>query len=298
MSDTARTYRLAGRLVSLDTPVELLRPFEVSPVTRSEAVPVWRTEQEFLAQTKLLYQGPGWVGGRFREVQCRLGEEGYWLDFAGGARFAISLDGEWVSTLRTPDASQPGSQDEELAGPVAILALALQETYCLHASAVAVGERVVVFSGSSGAGKSTLAAFLDAAGGPQWRRIADDILPVSSGPRGLEALPHFPQLKLSRDEQLSCRKSERLPVRAIYFLDQSDPGGLQLGPCPLQPSESVLALVRHTVAARLFGPDRLKRHLQFCTRAGESIPVQRFVYPHSRELLPRVREALQADLND
>jgi len=34
--------------------------------------------------------------------------------------------------------------------------------------------------------------------------------------------------------------------------------------CSLSGSEAALALVRHTVAARLFAADLLSRHLSFC----------------------------------
>ena len=58
----------------------------------------------------------------------------------------------------------------------------------------------------------------------------------------------------------------------------------------------MLALVSHTVAARLFGKDLLAQHLAFCAQAAAQMPVRRLAYPRRFDTLPRVRDALAADL--
>lgn len=73
----------------------------------------------------------------------------------------------------TPAPGEGADYLEELAGgPVISLWLAATGRPSLHASAVALGERAVLFAGSSGAGKTTLAAALVATGATA---VTDDI---------------------------------------------------------------------------------------------------------------------------
>jgi hypothetical protein len=64
----------------------------------------------------------------------------------------------------------------------------------IHASAVRIDGRAVLFAGNSGAGKSTLAAALGARG---HALVADDI--TAFDPRNTLVLPAFPQRKLATD---------------------------------------------------------------------------------------------------
>jgi hypothetical protein len=64
----------------------------------------------------------------------------------------------------------------------------------MHASAVRIEGRAVLFAGNSGAGKSTLAAALGARG---HALVADDV--VAFDPINAEVLPAFPQRKLATD---------------------------------------------------------------------------------------------------
>jgi hypothetical protein len=56
--------------------------------------------------------------------------------------------------------------------------------------------------------------------------------------------------------------------------------------------EASLALVRHTVAARLFDKDLLAQHLHFCAQATQMVNVYELSYPHNLELLPSVKDKL------
>jgi hypothetical protein len=94
----------------------------------------------------------------------------------------------------------------------------------LHASAVAVGDTAIAFSGPPGAGKSTLAAHCVDAGA---RLVTDDILIVSvNSPGCVLAQPGMPKLKLWRDalESLGRSTTGLVPdwVRAEKFHVPSD----------------------------------------------------------------------------
>jgi hypothetical protein len=183
-----------------------------------------------------------------------------------------------------------------LLGPALILSLALRDAWCLHASAVAIGGQAVAFLGESGNGKSTLAAFLASETDLGWQRLADDILPVELTANGFDALPHFPQLKLSPEDQPAGGIPERMPVRAIYVLDGPALERDEIEIRPLGTQEATLAFVRHTIAARLFDKKLLARHLSFCADAAACVLVRRLGYLHDYDCLPAVRDAIAADL--
>jgi hypothetical protein len=88
---------------------------------------------------------------------------------------------------------------------------------------------------------------------------------------------------------------EAVALGAIYQLAGS------AGPDPrttrLAVQEATLALVRHTVAARLFDRDLLAAHLTFCAQVAATVPVKRLDYRRSFADLPLVGRAIAADLN-
>jgi len=105
--------------------------------------------------------------------------------------------------------------EEVVLGPGIMIALALRGTFTLHASACAVGDRVVLFVGDSGAGKSTLAAHLGRAE-DGFTRLVDDVLPIELGTgRAPIARIDYPQLKLPPDEQPWLLEQQEWPIHAI-----------------------------------------------------------------------------------
>ncbi|MGC9334109.1 MAG: hypothetical protein ACP5JJ_08180 [Anaerolineae bacterium] len=243
-----------------------------------------------------VYQGPGWIGNRWRDLECWSGSDGYRVAVADVGVFAVAADGGAIFHMDADaDLAHP-LLVETVLGPPLMLALALQGTWCLHASAVLAGEHLIAFMGESGSGKSTLAAFLGAGGNGPWRRVADDIVPVVPRPEGLEALPRFPQLKLPADQQPAIGLPERLPLAAIYLLDEPKAGQTDVAIQPLAARQGMLSLIRHTVAARLFDRDLLERHMNFCADGVDKVPVRWLSFPRQFGLLPRVYDALAADL--
>ena len=115
----------------------------------------------------------------------------------------------------------------------------------LHASAVAVGDKAVLFSGPSGAGKSTLAASLNRRGYPC---VSDDVCGIDFSSGAPVVLPDGRMLKLWADtvshlemgarqgpairqrldkfyiEPESTAVDRPLAVAAVYVLQVADPG--------------------------------------------------------------------------
>lgn len=156
--------------------------------------------------------------------------------------------------------ADPGSSDDNLR--IFLLGCGLgallhqRGSLALHASAIAVNGRAVLFCGPSGAGKSSLAAALGAAG---YRMIADDVSLINVNASGPPTVaPDGRRLKLWADAidalameathdavRPGIRKywveppnracSEAPPLAAIYFLRWEQP--------PFQPAIEPLRLV-------------------------------------------------------
>jgi hypothetical protein len=187
-----------------------------------------------------------------------------------------------------------GTLVEAVLGPGLIVALALDDVFTLHASAVEVDSAAVLLLGESGAGKSTLARALGAS--PGCTRLADDVIPSVIAGGVMEVLPHYPQLKLPAALQYAAGKPEHVPVRVIYELQGSEE---DVGPTLVEPAghrDATVMLAGHTVAARLFDAALLERHLAFCAAAAGAVPVRRVRFTRRLKHLPAMVAALRTDL--
>lgn len=231
--------------------------------------------------SRLVFDGLAWWGGRQRHITSQATDEAIWLTNPEAGVAVVSHMGQQITLLLSPTNERA---DLPLLGPALVLALALQGVFCLHASAVVAGDRLVAFLGESGRGKSTLAAYL----ARDWRRLADDMLPLAAGKTApaLACLP-FPQ-PLADLVEISAA----MPLSAAYVLDD---GELSLQTLP--PAAATLALARHTVAARLFPPNLLAHHFSFCAQLAAAIPVKSLRYRRCYTALPAVRQAIAADLS-
>lgn len=164
------------------------------------------------------------------------------LRVPGVARFLL-IDGRTVLFELEPDADE-ADLPAFIAGTVLGILLHQRGQVVLHASAVAVNGKAVLFCGRSGAGKSTLAAALEQRGLPL---VTDDLCAISLNGNGVPMVaPDGRQLKLwahSIDHlDLGDRRGSRvrgrvekfyvepsgvfdraLPLAAIYALREARP---------------------------------------------------------------------------
>ena len=234
------------------------------------------------------FSAVGWLGGRLRPFSSWLEGVWQWVEFADDIAFCVRSDGSQVHCLRLPTASCP--RDEVLLGPVLILALAARDRYALHASAVAVADGALLLLGPSGSGKSTLARVAAAQG---WQRLCDDVTPLGEAAAGFQVWPRFPQLKwdpvLQGDDQ-------ELPLAGLIWVERGD-GPMQIK--PMSKTAATKALLRDTVAARLFGAQRLQHHLGFCARLAQRSPCWSVRLPEvAAEQIDLTASAFLAELNN
>lgn len=255
--------RIAGRCCRFDLQLSALAGCGVDAEAGTVAMP----EMDWPSAAPD-FTGVGWLGGRLRTFSSWLEGDWQWVEFADDIAFCVSSDGREVHCLRLPD--DAGLRDEVLLGPVLVLALAAGDRYALHASAVAVADGALLLLGPSGSGKSTLARMAAAKG---WHRLTDDVTPIEEAVPGFQVRPRFPQLKLDPALQVDdlC-----LPLAGLFWVERV------VGPMQIKPMSKTSAtkgLLRDTVAARLFGAQRLQHHLDFCARLAQHVPCRTLSLP-------------------
>ena len=292
-------YRIGAAIVAARRSIPLLEPYAVSDpndelaeLTDSPAQPLSHDGQT------LIHQGQGWLSNAWRPVASWRTPYGYRLDVDGIGSFAIRADGAQICELAADEGVSAHERDEVVLGPGLIVAMALQGQWALHASAVLWSDGAIAFLGESGAGKSTLARYLHDQAGGRCVRIADDILLAEPRDGGVDALPRYLQLKLPVEQWPSAKLPTRIPLRVAYVVDSQRPDSRTVSITHLNGRQASLSLLRHTVAARLFGNELLEKHVNFCAKAVETLPVRLITYPLDFGVLPQVRDAIMDDAGD
>lgn len=283
-------YRIAGHVFDCDLRTPLLDGFAVAaPAMRPPGGGSF--DRDFPVA---VFAGRNQIAGAEREVECRWGDAGYRLSVADVGEFLIAPDGASILVREATEGS-PEDLFQTLVGPLLIVAMAARGTFCLHASAVALDGRAVVFMGCSGAGKSTLAAALPSLATSRWRRVADDLLPISrsEGEGRVVCRSDFPQLKLDPSEQAAL-SPPRLPVSEFYLLrPPPPPGSAEILFTELDSAAAALALVSQGVATRLFAQPLLAEHFAFSAAVATGPRVCELRVPWSQAALPRLARILE-----
>jgi hypothetical protein len=217
--------------------------------------------------------------------------------YSDGPRFAIDRDGrqlwaDWPEGYAIEDAAT------YLVGPVLGFVLRLRGITPLHASSVALDDQAIALVGMPGAGKSTTAAAFAHLG---FAVLSDDVVALEDcGDRFLVA-PGYPRVNLWPDsvrtllgsEQALPRitptwekhylplneggrrfQSEKLPLGAVYFLGERDPGLRAPVIKEVAAGEALVNLVANTYVNYLL--DRPMRHREFdlLSRLVVGVPVR------------------------
>lgn len=200
-------------------------------------------------------------------------------------------------------------------GPVLALLLEHAGCFCLHGSAVALGEQAIVFVGPKHYGKSTLATALTAAGG---RLISDDIVAVDPGPPAT-VRPGVASVRLWEDAARELAVESlcetvirgvkatatgfangvpalaRTPLGAVYVLDPVNPGAPD-GPAwrtRLAGAAAAVVLAQQSkLADSLIGYEAAGARLQAAAATATAVPVWALHLVRDFGVLPQVVERI------
>jgi hypothetical protein len=307
LSEVASTHIVFGLTVRSNFPIPGLTCVEgclnsadldiywgVSPRDESES-PADLEEPAYVSSYADEHGNPGlqmWktADGAFLHLVYYDGTE-FWLERQGKAVWVV-----WPETSTLEDVAS------YLLGPVLGLLLRLRGVTCLHASAVALENRSVVFVGAEGTGKSTTAAAFARQGHGV---IADDVVALIENSEGFQVVPAYPHLSLWPDsvemlygssealprlspgwdkrrlalgEKGTCFESRALPLGAIYLLGErrSDPAPYVEA---VRPQSALVSLVADTFANKILDRDLRAREFAVLGRLATVVAIRR-IYPH------------------
>jgi hypothetical protein len=219
----------------------------------------------------------------------------YRLAYDDGTECVIDARGEEV-WAKAPAGATIEDTATYLLGPVMGFVLRLRGVTCLHASAVAVDGRAIALAGHAGAGKSSAAAAFARAGHavltddvtaltldagrycvepayPRIRLWPESVASMFGSPDGLPRItPTWDKRFLGLDGAFRFQR-ERLPLAAIYVLEDRAPGRPRIE--PLEPSEALIWLVAHAYSAQLLDKRMRAREFECLARLVEQVPVAR-----------------------
>ena len=229
--------------------------------------------------------------GRFLRLAYYDGVQ-FWLEREGKSLWAV-----W------PAASTLEDTASYLLGPVFGILLRLRGVTCLHASAVSIENRSVVFVGAEGSGKSTTAAAFARQG---FAVISDDVAALLESPDGFSVMPAYPHLclwpdsvdmlygssealprfstgwekrRLALGEQGTQFENRSLPLSAIYLLGDRRPDEAPFVE-GVRPQAALLSLVADTFANKILDREMRAREFAVLGRLVTVVPIRR-IHPHN-----------------
>jgi hypothetical protein len=220
---------------------------------------------------------------------------------------------QWPETLTLEDTAT------YLLGPIMGFVMLLRGVFCLHASAIAIGERAIALIGPAGSGKSTTAAAFSGRG---FSILAEDVVTLDDRedhflvrpaypcirlwPASVETLygietylpkltPNWDKRYLDLTERPEQFQQQPLPLAAVYLLGERREDPLAPFVEPLDRGEGLMSLVANTYATKLMEKEMRAREFELLTRVLNNIPLRR-VTPHANPA--RIPELCDSILGD
>jgi hypothetical protein len=216
---TPLSYCACGLSIASDAPIAGLRAAPDGPAHGAYDLTVtMRGHSGFphppLESASIWYVSPESSASGAPALTVWSGPGGYLLHYSEGAAYLVDrlgtrVEASWADPFTDADAAT------YFRGPVLAFILRLRGAVPLHASAVAIDNRGVLFVGDAGAGKSTTAAVFATLGYPV---LSDDIVRVDD--RGGQALAHpgHPRLSVWPDSvEMLFGAPDALPVHSATY---------------------------------------------------------------------------------
>ena len=241
--------------------------------------------------------------------------------FFGTCRFRIDTGKHHIVICDIAETAQQSDLIHLLNDHIAPRLLAYEGLLILHGSAVDCDGVIALFLGETGAGKSTLALSLDQAG---YRLLGDDAVIVEqAGASGFVGEPVYPSLRLFpesisaligsgtatapmagysekrlvRLDDLDARSGVRMPIAALFFLDDGDAAHPDAPVAvDFSPTKACISLVEQSFAMDPFDPVATADRLAACAAVALAIPAYTLSYPRDYDRLPEVHELIMDTL--
>jgi hypothetical protein len=241
------------------------------------------------------------------------------LYYSDGTDFVVDRPGmnvwaTWAASATLEDMAT------YLLGPILGFVLRLRGVVCLHASAIAFGDRAFGVLGPAGAGKSTTAAAFAQRG---HAILSDDVLAILDREDGLLIQPAYPRIRLwpasvenlygspdalprltptwdKRYLDLTVDgyrlDSQPRPLAAVYILDarSADPAAPFIESEPAR--TALLSLVANGYVNYLLDQEMRTREFRLLARMIAEVPIRRLIPHRDPDCLPRLYEAILEDL--
>jgi hypothetical protein len=238
------------------------------------------------------------------------------------AHIDFLLDGAKKNLWITHDRDEAESDlDSYFVGPALGCMLRLRGTICLHASAVNVGEKAVVFLAKKRGGKSTTAAGFHRLG---YRVLSDDIAVITpredgffiqsgyskirlrADPAGLfkAQVEQMPIVYRNRDSRyLSLEKgndfsSDALPLAAIYLLGEINAGDTTPFVEPIAPAEKIVRLTENTFGSYVVNQELRRKEFVLLAALAKKVPFRRLMFGHDLRTLNAQCRTIVEDLRN
>jgi len=240
------------------------------------------------------------------------------LTYCDGTTFVLDRNGTSVKGSWTT-ASTLADTMVYFLGPVAGALLYLRGVPCLHASAIVVRGKALLFVGSAEAGKSTTAAAFAKRG---YRVITDDIAALGKQngvfvvrpgvprvllwPPSVEAIwgagdalplvvPNWDKRYLDLSER-GLFQETHVPLGAVYVLEDRV-ANCEIGVSPLGGAKALMRLVANKYFSRFSEPQLQATEFSAFSRLASCIPVRRVTRPDDRSRIDDVCDAILGDFD-
>jgi hypothetical protein len=239
-------------------------------------------------------------------------DSSYLFCYGEGARFIVDASGSQIDAWWDPPLTDADASDFLLGGVLAFV-VRLRGLVPLHASAVVIDGRAVLFAGPAGAGKSSTAAALAILGLPV---LSDDVVAVADALDAVIAYPSFPQVSVWADSAQGLFASRSLPthsalyakhrvdlsdcgyrfhetpapVQAVFILQDRSSNSKSPMVRPLPPRSALMSLVTHSYGNYLLDASMRAREFGVLGRIAETVPICELAFEAGLEqLVPNCR---------
>lgn len=281
-------YHACGLVIGSDAPIGGFPP-AVSDA-RPDVTVSFEATMSVGEYPALWYASPEVNASGAPEMTIEAGPTGYRLTYGGQATFVVSRSGDRIAA----DGAVHTGVDyaSYLSGSVLGFVLRLRGLVPLHASAVAVEGRGVLFVGESWSGKSSLAAAFSLLGYPL---LSDDIVRVDAIAGQVVAYPCQPLLNVWGDSAAAlfgsihgnayqkhalpmlaagCQfHSTPAPIGVVYVLTERGTGREPVIR-DLPPRDAFITLIRHSYGGCFLNGEMRAHEFGVISRLVEQVPVR------------------------